>query len=100
MKKTISLKEALLGFNFTVPFLDGKNFTVSSVPGEVISPGNIKVVKGKGLSFYRDMMNHGNLIVVFSIEMPDAKKITPEGKELLQKVCNVSLTEGTAWRFN
>ena len=100
IKKTISLKEALLGFNFTVPYLDGKSVTVSSVPGEIVSHGTIKIVKGKGLPFYRDMMNHGNLIVGFSVEMPDAKKITPEGKELLQKVCILVLTEGTPRRFN
>lgn len=86
IKKNISLKEALLGFNFTVPYLDGKSIIVSSVPGEIVSHGTIKIVKGKGLPFYRDMMNHGNLIIGFSVEMPDSKKITPEGKELLQKV--------------
>lgn len=88
MQKTISLKEALLGFTFSIDFLDGKKLTVSSVPGEIISHGDIKTVKGKGLPFYRDIMNHGNLIISFKVQFPDLKKLSNEHKEILQKVGN------------
>jgi DnaJ homolog subfamily A member 2 len=84
--KTISLKEALLGFNFELPFLDGKKIKISSNPGEVISPGDIKTVKNKGLPFYKDLMNHGNLIIKFKIDFPEFKGLTSENKDILQKV--------------
>jgi len=90
MEKEISLKEALLGFSFPLKFLDGKDLTISSVPGEVISHGDIKTVKGKGLPFYRDIMSHGNLIISFKVIFPDLKKISAEGRETLQKVTSAN----------
>eukprot|EP01017_Pseudomicrothorax_dubius_P033723 TRINITY_DN4540_c0_g5_i2.p1 TRINITY_DN4540_c0_g5~~TRINITY_DN4540_c0_g5_i2.p1 ORF type:complete len:331 (-),score=111.52 TRINITY_DN4540_c0_g5_i2:70-1062(-) len=36
MEKTITLLEALVGFNFQVEALDGRQFTVATAPGEVI----------------------------------------------------------------
>ena len=86
LEKKITLKEALLGFNFQLRYLDGKDITISSVPGEVVSHGDIKTVKGKGLPFYRDIMSHGNLIISFKVEFPDLKKISAESRETLQKV--------------
>ena len=39
MDKTITLKQALLGFTFKVKTLDDSEFTVSSTQGEIISSG-------------------------------------------------------------
>ena len=84
--KNISLKEALLGFNFEILFLDGKKITISSMPGEVVSYGQFKTVKGKGLPFHRDIMGRGNLIINFKVDFPDIKTISAESRETLQKV--------------
>ena len=86
IEKTISLKEALLGFNFELPYLDGKKIKVSSIPGEIVTHGDVKTVKGKGLPFYRDLMNHGNLIIKFKVEFPESTKLSTECKDVLQKV--------------
>lgn len=86
LQKEITLKEALLGFNFQLPFLDGKSLTISSQVGEVVNHGDLKTVKGKGLPFYRDLMNHGNLIIQFTVKFPDIKSVSKENKDLLQKV--------------
>jgi len=86
LKRDISLKQALLGFNFTIKGVDGKDFIVSSVPGEVIGNGSIKSVKGKGLPFYRDVMSHGNLIIHFTIKYPKSSDLTDDIKAALDKV--------------
>lgn len=86
LEKEITLKQALLGFSFTLKHLDGKDFTVSSVPGEVIAHECIKSVKGKGLVFYRDAMSHGNLIVKFTVKFPRGSELTEDIKLALDKV--------------
>lgn len=86
LEKEITLKQALLGFNFTLKYLDGKDFIVSSIPGEVISHDGIKSVKGKGLPFYRDAMSHGNLIIKFKVKFPRSSDLTEDIKQALDKV--------------
>jgi len=65
MKKKITLLEALTGFYFTIEHLDHEKLTISTTPGEVLSDGVRKVIKNKGMPFYRDNMSHGNLIIEF-----------------------------------
>lgn len=84
--KEISLKQALLGFSFTVKFLDGKDLLVSTVPGEVIQYGDIKSVKDKGLPFYKNSMYHGNLVVKFKVKFPEGKAMTSDVKAALDKI--------------
>lgn len=86
IEKEISLKQALLGFNFTLKYLDGKDFVVSTVPGEVIEYGAVKSVKGKGLPFYRDPMSHGNLIIKFTVKFPRGSELTQDVKKALDQV--------------
>ena len=86
LERDITLKQALLGFNFTLKGLDGKDFIVSSVPGEVLQHGVIKSVKGKGLPFYRDAMSHGNLIVKFTVKFPKSSDLTDDIRSALDKV--------------
>jgi DnaJ family protein A protein 2 len=90
IKKTISLYEALTGVSFSLEHLDGSKITIASAPGEVISPGQRKQLKKKGMSYHKDSMSHGNLYITFDIEFP--KKIGDGGAELLGKVLPVPKT--------
>jgi len=65
MKKKISLLEALTGFHFTIEHLDHSKLTIATAPGEVISDGNKKTLKNKGMPFFHDNISHGNLIIDF-----------------------------------
>ncbi len=86
MEKEITLKQALLGFNFTVKYLDGKDIVVSTVPGEVIGDDSRKSVKGKGLPFYRDQMSHGNLVIKFHVKFPKGSELTEDIRTAIDKV--------------
>lgn len=90
LEKEITLKEALLGFNFNCKFLDGKNYLISSLPGEVVSSGSMKSVKGKGMPFFRDRLSFGNLIIKFLVKFPRSSDLTSESRALLDKVDFVS----------
>lgn len=84
--KEINLKQALLGFSFTIKHLDGKDLLISSIPGEVTEDQTFKVVKGKGMPFYRDTMSHGNLIINFTVKFPKSTDLTEDVKNALDKV--------------
>jgi len=86
LEKELTLKQALLGFSFTVKHLDGKDLLISSIPGEVIEDASTKSVKGKGMPFYRDQMSHGNLIVKFKVVFPKGSNLTEDIKNALDKV--------------
>jgi DnaJ family protein A protein 2 len=68
LEKTISLKEALCGFNFDVKFITGKIYTIANPGGNVIQPGHNKIIPNLGLT--RDGST-GNLIIIFSVKFPE-----------------------------
>lgn len=59
LTKSITLKDALLGVNFTIKHLDGELITIKS--DQIISPNRILSVTGLGMPTYRDEMNKGDL---------------------------------------
>ena len=79
--KTLSLKESLCGFNFDLPYLNGKTFKINNTSGTIVSPGYKKVIPSLGLE--RDG-HKGNLIIVFSISYPE--KLTQEQISILESI--------------
>ena len=77
--KTITLKEALLGFSFNLTHINNKNFKIKCF--EIINFNYEKVIPNMG--FVRDTFV-GNLIIKFNITFP--LTISQESKQLLEKV--------------
>ena len=77
--KTITLKEALLGFTFNLNHINTKNFKVTC--SEIINFNYEKVIPNMG--FIRDDFL-GNLIIKFNITFP--LTISQESKKLLEKI--------------
>jgi len=73
LEKTITVKEALTGFNFELKYITGKSYTITNNTGNIICNGYKKVIPNMGFS--RDEHN-GNLIIVFSVKFPE--KLSPE----------------------
>lgn len=86
LEKEITLKQALLGFNFTVKHLDGKDLLISTIQGEVLEDGVIKSVKGKGLPFHKDSMSKGNLNIKFKVKFPKGSDLSEDVRKALEKV--------------
>lgn len=80
----ITLYEALTGTVFQVDHLDGTKLTITTPPGDVLSPGAIKQVAKKGMPFYRDSMSFGNLYITFDVVFP--KKNELKNTEKLQEI--------------
>ena len=77
--KTITLKEALLGFNFILTHINNKNFKITC--SEIINFNYEKLIPNMG--FIRDTFV-GNLIIKFNITFP--LTISQESKKLLEKI--------------
>ena len=70
LNKKISLKEALCGFTFDIPHLNGKTFSLNNKSNPtVVKPGFKKTIQGLGMS--REG-NTGNLIVDLEIDFPES----------------------------
>jgi DnaJ family protein B protein 4 len=68
LHKTISLKEALCGFNFEMKFLEGRVFKIQNDNGNIIHPEYRKMIPTMGM--VRDGQT-GNLIIVFDVKFPE-----------------------------
>lgn len=77
--KTITLKEALLGFTFNLNHINNKNFKITC--SEIINFNYEKLIPNMG--FIRDTFV-GNLIIKFNIVFPQT--ISQESKKLLEKI--------------
>uniref|UniRef100_A0A8C9W5P1 DnaJ heat shock protein family (Hsp40) member A4 n=1 Tax=Scleropages formosus TaxID=113540 RepID=A0A8C9W5P1_SCLFO len=71
MKMEIKLVEALCGFKKTICTLDDRTLIVSSPPGKVVKPSDIKFVQKEGMPLHRDPYEKGQLIIQFVVEFPE-----------------------------
>ncbi|BFZ19273.1 hypothetical protein BsWGS_22312 [Bradybaena similaris] len=86
MEHDISLVEALCGLQFNVKHLDDRDLVIQSLPGEVITPGKMKVVVGEGMPHYRNPFERGNLFIGFKISFPENNFSGLEQLKLLEAV--------------
>ncbi|KAJ3415618.1 DnaJ- protein scj1 [Chytridiales sp. JEL 0842] len=82
MKKTISLRDALLGFEFKVKHLDGKEITVKREK-EVTQPGFVQEVKGQGMPTHQYPSERGSLYVEYTVQLPTS--ITSDQAKHIEK---------------
>ncbi|RKF78941.1 Mitochondrial protein import protein MAS5 [Golovinomyces cichoracearum] len=66
----IDLVTALAGGSIYIEHLDDHWLHVEIIPGEVISPGSVKMIRGQGMPSHRHH-NFGNLFVQFDVKFPD-----------------------------
>lgn len=81
LEKTITVKEALCGFNFELKYITGKTYTITNNSGNIISQGYRKIIPNMG--FQREQ-HTGNLIIGFNVKFPE--KLTDEIMEQLKKI--------------
>lgn len=79
MSQSISLTEALCGFTLVQKHLDGRSLVIRSSPGEVITPGKTKGIRGEGMPIHRNPFEKGNLYIKFDVKFPE-KQFASEQK--------------------
>ncbi|KIW58443.1 chaperone DnaJ [Exophiala xenobiotica] len=79
----IDLLTALAGGQIYIEHLDDRWLTVNIFPGEPITPGSIRVIKGQGMPSFRHH-DFGNLYIQFDVKFPDKSEI--KNVELLEQI--------------
>ncbi|KAI4975353.1 hypothetical protein ZWY2020_048960 [Hordeum vulgare] len=86
VEHTISLTEALCGFQFVLTHLDGRQLLIKSNPGEIIKPGQHKAINDEGMPRHGRPFMKGRLFVEFSVEFPEPGVLTPSQCKSLEKI--------------
>ena len=81
VKKTITLKEALIGFKFEIKHLNRKNYMINNFNSKVVTPNFKSVIDKMGM---KRGNNVGRLIILFEIEFP--KTLSDTQKEQLKNI--------------
>lgn len=86
MEMKIELAEALCGFQRVVTHLDDRQLVVTSLPGQILSHGDLKIIRGEGMPFYKDPFTKGNLYISFKVKFPDAHFTSEENLAKIEKL--------------
>lgn len=90
--KSLSLNEALCGFEWKIHHLDKREIIIKSRPGEVIKAEAdsqrpfVKIVSGEGMPCRGNPFVKGDLYVLFTVEFPDDGDLKPDQVEGLRKL--------------
>jgi len=82
---TISLQDALVGFNLDIKHLDGRKVRIQRE--KITWPGARIRKKGEGMPNYENNNLHGILFITFDVEFPKTE-LTEEDKEAIKKILN------------
>jgi len=80
---TLTLCEALCGYEFRLKHVSGKTLIIKSKPGEIVQPGDLKVLSDYGLPQKGNHFVHGHLYIQFKIVFPLATSLSSDKKSIL-----------------
>lgn len=81
---TLTLTEALCGFQFILTHLDGRQLLIKSNPGEVVKPDQFKAINDEGMPAYQRPFMKGKLYIHFIVDFPDS--LSPEQVKALEAI--------------
>lgn len=84
-KQSISLKEALTGYSFTIKHLSGKNVNIQR-SGKIVKPGDIHKLDHHGMPILNQKEKYGKLQILFDVVFPiheDIKSNLPILEDIL-----------------
>ncbi|KAM0934282.1 putative Heat shock protein DnaJ, cysteine-rich [Dioscorea sansibarensis] len=84
VEHTLSLTEALCGFQFALTHLDGRQLLIKSNPGEVVKPDQYKAINDEGMPHYQRPFMKGRLYIHFNVEFPDSGFLSPDQCRVLE----------------
>ncbi|KAM7472056.1 hypothetical protein LguiA_010239 [Lonicera macranthoides] len=92
VEHTLSLTEALCGFQFALTHLDGRLLLIKSNPGEVIKPDQSKAINDKGMPNYKMPFVKGRLFIFFNVDFPKSGFLSPEKSQIFETILPSSPT--------
>jgi DnaJ family protein A protein 2 len=86
VQHSLTLTEALCGFQFPLTHLDGRQLLIKCIPGEIIKPGQCKAINDEGMPHYQRPFMKGRLYLQFSIDFPETGSISPEQCKAIEAI--------------
>lgn len=83
---SITLSEALCGFQRTIDTLDKRILVIENKPGEVIQNGSFRAIDHEGMPQYKNPFEKGRLIIRFEVVFPSDNFLSPEKLIELKKL--------------
>ncbi|XP_021278205.1 dnaJ protein homolog ANJ1 [Herrania umbratica] len=84
VEHTLSLTEALCGFQFVLTHLDGRQLLIKSNPGEIVKPNSFKAINDEGMPLYQRPFMKGKLFIHFTVDFPDS--LSPDQVKALEAI--------------
>ncbi|XP_051177869.1 dnaJ protein homolog ANJ1 [Lolium perenne] len=81
---TLTLTEALCGFQYVLTHLDGRQLLIKSNPGEVVKPDSFKAINDEGMPMYQRPFMKGKLYIHFTVDFPDS--LNPDQCKALETI--------------
>ncbi len=87
-KVSIDLITALVGGRVTIKHLDDRVLEANLLPGQVIRPDDVRILRNEGMPAHRQPFSRGDLFVRFDMTFPDPSKwpLNPEMISHLEKL--------------
>ena len=82
----INLVEAVCGFEKYIETLDKRWLKMTSPPGDVIKPGDVKMIVDEGMPVYGRSISKGKLFVKFHVVFPPQECLTGDGIDKLREL--------------
>ncbi|CAF1136555.1 unnamed protein product [Didymodactylos carnosus] len=86
MTMSITLSEALCGFQKVINTLDNRALVITSLPGDIIKPGDIKCLLNEGMPVYRNPLDKGRLVLHFDVKFPEKNEINDKNFASLENL--------------
>ncbi|XP_011017420.1 PREDICTED: dnaJ protein homolog 2-like isoform X2 [Populus euphratica] len=86
VEHSVSLTEALCGYQFALTHLDGRQLLIKSNPGEILKPGQYKAINDEGMPHHNRPFMKGKLYIHFNVVFPDSGTLTPEQCRTLETI--------------
>ncbi|EOY33260.1 hypothetical protein SCA6_010624 [Theobroma cacao] len=84
VEHTLSLTEALCGFQFVLTHLDGRQLLIKSNSGEIVKPDSFKAINDEGMPLYQRPFMKGKLYIHFTVDFPDS--LSPDQVQALEAI--------------
>lgn len=84
MEYSLPLIEALAGTSFVVNHLDDRKLLFKTPKGDVITPGEVRMIPDEGMPIHKSM-EKGNLYIQFNIEFPKPNSLSVKQMKHLEE---------------
>uniref|UniRef100_A0A6N2L8Z2 J domain-containing protein n=1 Tax=Salix viminalis TaxID=40686 RepID=A0A6N2L8Z2_SALVM len=99
VEHSLSLTEALCGYQFALTHLDGRQLLIKSNPCEIVKPGQYKAINDEGMPHHHRPFMRGKLYIHFNVGFPDSGTLSPEQCRTLETILPPRQSKKTCQRW-